>query len=291
MLFLVAHFHCVRFARNKVSPQMILSLSSLSSDDAKLWLGISELALIVSAIVLVVGLLGEWPDSESWKNRTLYKLSKAAVILGVFGELLGDAGIFETSARLQVLEESAISVANTKAAAAEVAAGQAKERAGALENTAAQLRLDLEKERVKNQTRPLTQKEFDAIGELKGKIPSVSLAYSSNCIECSVYATQIVDALMAANIDVKLFLSQSTLGAWHGLSVQYPDFPDENIVVETLRKSDLLAATSKLAPETTRIPGVPMDRPLLLIGERFPEVNPDTWKILLKGPIYVLDPA
>jgi len=108
VLFLVAHFHCVRFARNKVSPQMILSLSSLSSDDAKLWLGISELALIVSAIVLVVGLLGEWPDSESWKNRTLYKLSKAAVILGVFGELLGDAGIFETSARLQVLEESAI---------------------------------------------------------------------------------------------------------------------------------------------------------------------------------------
>jgi hypothetical protein len=76
-------------------------------------------------------------------------LAKGAVILGVVGELLGDGGIFETSARLQVLEEKTISDANTKAVTAETTTGQANERAGILESTAAQLRPDLEKERSK----------------------------------------------------------------------------------------------------------------------------------------------
>ena len=77
---------------------------ALSAVDAKWWLEASEIALLASAFVLTIGLVGEWPDSESWKKRKLYKLAKAGVIIGVIGELLGDAGIFETSARLQFLD-------------------------------------------------------------------------------------------------------------------------------------------------------------------------------------------
>jgi hypothetical protein len=97
---------------------MILSLSSLSESDANWWLGLSEILLLVSSAVLVIGLIGEWPDSESWRKRRLYKAAKLAVVLGVVGELIGDGGIFETSARLTVLQQTAIEQADTKAAAA-----------------------------------------------------------------------------------------------------------------------------------------------------------------------------
>jgi hypothetical protein len=55
------------------------------------------------------------------------------VVLGVVGELIGDAGIFETSARLSVLQNAAIDQAKAKAANAEERAGSANERAAKLE--------------------------------------------------------------------------------------------------------------------------------------------------------------
>jgi hypothetical protein len=79
---------------------------SLSVSDTKWWLVTSEILLIVSTVVLVVGLVGEWSDSEIWQKRIWYKLAKSFVIIGVIGELFGDAGIFETSGRLDALREA-----------------------------------------------------------------------------------------------------------------------------------------------------------------------------------------
>jgi hypothetical protein len=93
----------------------MLFLTSLSSSDTKWWLAASEIVLLVATAVLVLGLIGEWPDSENWKTRIWYKLAKVAVIVGVIGELFGDAGIFETSARLQTLEGIAVADLNTHA--------------------------------------------------------------------------------------------------------------------------------------------------------------------------------
>jgi hypothetical protein len=86
----------------------ISTFSSLSESDAKGWVRASESLLLGSTALLTLGLFGEWSDSESWKNRLLYKFSKAAVIVGVVGELLGDGGIFKAGDRVQEVQENKI---------------------------------------------------------------------------------------------------------------------------------------------------------------------------------------
>jgi hypothetical protein len=144
---------------------MILSLSNLPESATTWWLGTSEITLIVSAVILTFGLVGEWPDSESWKRRTLYKLAKFAVVLGVVGELIGDAGIFETSARLSVLQNAAIDQAKAKAANAEERAGSANERAAKLERENLEIR-----EKVAG--RRISKEQHDEIVKLLSPAPA-----------------------------------------------------------------------------------------------------------------------
>jgi hypothetical protein len=114
----------------------IFSFNSLSESEAKWWLFASELILLISAFLLTLGLIGEWPDSEDWKKRFLYQAAKSAVVIGVLGELLGDAGIFETSRRLQALQDRA----TVKLL---VAANEAKERTAKAELELAKIKLEL----------------------------------------------------------------------------------------------------------------------------------------------------
>lgn len=86
----------------------ISTFSSLSSSGAKSWLRLSEWTLIIAAILLAVGLTGEWPEADSWKKSLWYKAAKLAVIIGVMGELLGDAGVFEAGDRLESLDNAQI---------------------------------------------------------------------------------------------------------------------------------------------------------------------------------------
>jgi len=100
----------------------ITVFSSLPESEIKFWVRIAEIIVFVSAALLVAGLTGEWSENESWKKSFLYKAAKGAVIMGVCGELLGDAGIFEGDHRLQEAEGTAIEIAMTHATVAETLA-------------------------------------------------------------------------------------------------------------------------------------------------------------------------
>lgn len=97
----------------------ILFFNSLSEPDAEYWLGFSDIALMVSAVLVVVGLFGEFPDSDAWKKTSLYEAAKWGVIIGIGIELLGDAGVYRAGERVHDLDKKAIGEAMTRAANAE----------------------------------------------------------------------------------------------------------------------------------------------------------------------------
>jgi hypothetical protein len=176
---------------------MMLLLASVSESAAQHWLVASELLLLIATFVLILGLIGEWRDSESWKNSSWYKLAKLEVIVGVAGELFGDAGIFETSARLQTIEGLAIVAAN--------------ERASNTIKAAEDERLDrvkIEKAIIDELAqRDLTRQQVEAIASgVKGRIGMVFL-YPLADPEASRYVFAISEALKRGGADPRLVLS------------------------------------------------------------------------------------
>ena len=144
------------------------TLFSLSKSATSTALDISEVALLLFGILLVVGLIGEYAKSERWKKHV--KTFEMLVIIGVAGELIADGGIFLFSSHLQTIADQEIAALNIRASGNEKEAaqlrkdaeglkldiakanekgGKANERAGILEKEAATLRkqnLDTESE-------------------------------------------------------------------------------------------------------------------------------------------------
>jgi hypothetical protein len=160
----------------------MIFFDSLSNTAASDWLHTSEVALLVFAFIIVVGLVGEWPESERWKRRWLYNAAKACVIIGVFGELLADGGIFGSSLRLQSLQEADIARANSATEGLRAA------------------NLALEKQ---IQPRRLTRAQQVAIGtaleSFAGKRVRVESYFLDS--ESAILGKQIVYALALAGID------------------------------------------------------------------------------------------
>src|SRR5437870_4108268 len=115
------------------------TLFSLSKSATATALGISEIALLLFGILLVIGLIGEYAKSEQWKKHV--RVFEMFVIIGVAGELLADGGIFLFSSHLQTIADMEIGEAVLRAS-------KADERASANEKEAAQLRKDAEAERL-----------------------------------------------------------------------------------------------------------------------------------------------
>src|SRR4051794_33411321 len=80
---------------------MFLSALSPSRSATSSALDISEVALLIFGILLVLGLIGEY--SPRWKLRL--KLFETLVIIGVAGELIADGGIFVSSKHLQAISD------------------------------------------------------------------------------------------------------------------------------------------------------------------------------------------
>jgi hypothetical protein len=74
---------------------------SLSKSATSTALDISEIALLLFGVLLVVGLIGEYAKSERWKKYV--RVFEMFVIIGVAGELLADGGIFLFSRHLQTI--------------------------------------------------------------------------------------------------------------------------------------------------------------------------------------------
>jgi hypothetical protein len=161
----------------------LIFFDSLSSTEASHWLHASEIALIVFSLLLVFGLVGEWPESESWKSRWLYNVAKACVIIGVAGELLADGGIFGSSSRLQSLQEADIARVNS------VTEGLRSDN------------LALEKQ---IQPRRLTREQQVAIGRALASFAGKRVRVESYFLdsEAAILGKEIVYALFLAGIDL-----------------------------------------------------------------------------------------
>jgi hypothetical protein len=123
-------------------------IGGLSTADAEHWSNVCTAVALIAGFLLVIGLLGEYPDSRRWKQSWLYTIAKIAVIVGVLGELIGDAGIFKTSERLQQLtDESILKTVNVEKAMVQQLKG-----------------------------RGFTKEQFDGlVAALKGKIPEITV--------------------------------------------------------------------------------------------------------------------
>jgi hypothetical protein len=89
---------------------MLASLMErLSDSEAAFWSNVFEVIAVVAGIALLLGLVGEFPESETWKKSKAYQLAKYAVVIGVAFEIIGGAGVFGTSVRLQQLADASLS--------------------------------------------------------------------------------------------------------------------------------------------------------------------------------------
>ena len=89
-------------------------LVPLSKDSAEFWLSGSELALVVLAVVVIVGLIGEYaedrrakkwipdPYPHRWHWSAIWEW---VVIVGILGELFSDGGIWVSSDALQAISD------------------------------------------------------------------------------------------------------------------------------------------------------------------------------------------
>ncbi|MGA8222527.1 MAG: hypothetical protein WB780_12805 [Candidatus Acidiferrales bacterium] len=102
----------------------------------------SEIALLLFGVMLVIGLVGEYAESEKWKKRE--KIFKLLVIIGVAGELFADGGVFLFSAHLQTISDAEVATLNKEAGEARRDAADAQLHTAKLEQRLADRHVTLE---------------------------------------------------------------------------------------------------------------------------------------------------
>jgi len=108
-------------------------ISSLSKTATSTCLSASEYALLLFALIVVIGLIGE--HKRAWPHPK-YELYVILVAVGCGGELVADGGIFLFSRHLQAIADAELQGAVTKAGDARTSAGKAADAAGSAQENA-----------------------------------------------------------------------------------------------------------------------------------------------------------
>jgi hypothetical protein len=162
-------------------------LEFMLEDDVKLLLSNSETIILIASLLLIIGLIGEYSDSDRWKKSTLYTVSKLFVIIGVALELCGNELIFGASDRLHDIDGAQITEAKTNTALAIARATDAEKEAAELRQKFSWRRIDPDKFRV-------------LVAELKRTATGIGISTFVDA-ESTAYADDIAAVLSDAGYD------------------------------------------------------------------------------------------
>lgn len=210
-------------------------------------------------------------DVTFWESCGYIALS--AVVIGVIGESIkeftpvlkyagyqGRIGRLSTLLLIAGLAGEGITQPNTNATNARLVAF--------LNNQTVQLQADLEKERQKTSARVLTEDDWDSIQRLKGKISSVDIAVESGCIECRSLEAQLIFAFRSANIKLEEYRAPPGV-SWTGVQIAETKMLPDDPLLNAFIKSPLFGGGGQLQAGAMGILNVPLDKPLILVGEKY----------------------
>src|SRR5713226_4940522 len=140
----------------------------------------------------------------AWIDRAR-TASALLVALGVAGEFVGDWIAAPIRKRVDTAKDTEIARFNKQAGDALAQAGAANERAAGFEAKAAQLQLDLEKERAARLPRSISKQNQDKIiaclqAGPKGPITVIPKTFDE---EAEAYARQITEVLQQAQFEIR----------------------------------------------------------------------------------------
>jgi|GEM_PF-2407820 len=212
------------------------TLLSLSQSATVLWLHASEVVLLASGLLLVVGLIGEM--KLPWWHR-FFRTFELLVIIGVSGELICDGGIFILTEHLQTASEAEIARITLSAADARLDAQTA--------------RLETEQLEVSVAGRRLTRQQEEKIGESLRRFAGRSLfitSYSGDA-EAARLGLQIKAALRVARIQTDDNLGRTLAergGVAFGVQISGPTSERDLIsaIAESLREQGGIEAEGHL---------------------------------------------
>lgn len=164
--------------------------------------------------------------------------------------------------------------------------GTIKTAVNAAQEYVEQIRLikeDLEKQKQeltteisKRRARTLTREQYEALQALRGHVAKINVM-AEYSLEPIIFETQIVNALLDAGVGVKLYPGPPG-ATWTGNMIYWTGFtsdPKDDPLVGPFFKADLYGGHGEIS---ALLGDIPRDAPLLMVGERYAEMN---------GPLYI----
>jgi hypothetical protein len=208
-----------------------------------------RIALLV-LVGLAIEIAGALIFEKSWLEASITIIATALIAIGVWGEII-------FGRRAKEAGDGIVAEANARAA-------EANERAA----NADLARVELE---TRLAPRELTQEQFEALQELKGKYDTINVAYETDA-ETRWFATSIVSALFAAEIKVGHFRRAADVHSF-GAMIYEPGASAsslrDGVLMGIFRKAAIFKGAVKLISKLPLDIPAPLDAPLIVVGGRF----------------------